>query len=182
MAAIRTARESRTVFLSVLGNSWFWFYGALVLAQLPLFVKSVLNGSEEVVTLLLFVFSAGVGIGSLLCEKLSSGKVEIGLDAVRLDRPHRIRAGSRLRITAVAGRSDLRCAGIPESARCLGAFSATSCSSVCSAAFFIVPLYALIQQRSRPEAVSRVISATNIINALFMVAAALFGRSLYAMD
>jgi hypothetical protein len=79
LAAIRAARESRTVFLSVLGNSWFWFYGALVLAQLPLFVKTVLNGSEEVVTLFLFVFSAGVGVGSLLCEKLSGGKVEIGL-------------------------------------------------------------------------------------------------------
>ena len=79
MASIRAARESRAVFLSVLGNSWFWFYGALVLAQLPLFVKEVVGGSQGVVTLFLFVFSAGVGVGSLLCEKLSGGKVEIGL-------------------------------------------------------------------------------------------------------
>src|SRR5262249_60435410 len=67
MGSIRAARESRAVFLSVLGNSWFWFYGALVLAQLPLFVKEVLGGSQEVVTLFLFVFSAGVGVGSLRC-------------------------------------------------------------------------------------------------------------------
>ena len=76
---IRAARESRAVFLSILGISWFWFYGALVLAQLPLFSKDVLGGSEQIVTLLLVVFSAGIGIGSLLCERLSGRKVEIGL-------------------------------------------------------------------------------------------------------
>src|SRR4029077_12329591 len=75
----RAARESRAVFLSILGISWFWFYGALVLAQLPLYSKDVLGGSEGVVTLLLVVFSAGVGVGSLLCERLSGHKVEIGL-------------------------------------------------------------------------------------------------------
>ena len=67
------------MFLSILGISWFWFYGALVLAQLPLYSKSVLGGSEQVVTLLLVIFSAGVGLGSLLCERLSGHKVEIGL-------------------------------------------------------------------------------------------------------
>ncbi|HEY8538625.1 MAG TPA: MFS transporter [Steroidobacteraceae bacterium] len=76
---IRAARESRTVFLSILGISWFWFYGALVLAQLPLYAKDELGGSEQVVTVMLILFSAGVGIGSLLCERLSGHKVEIGL-------------------------------------------------------------------------------------------------------
>ncbi|HEX3137968.1 MAG TPA: MFS transporter, partial [Casimicrobiaceae bacterium] len=76
---IRAARESRAVFQSILGISWFWFYGALVLAQLPLFAKNVLGGSEQIVTLLLVLFSAGIGVGSLLCERLSGRKVEIGL-------------------------------------------------------------------------------------------------------
>jgi predicted MFS family arabinose efflux permease len=67
------------VFQSILGISWFWFYGALVLAQLPLFAKNVLGGSEQIVTLLLVLFSAGIGVGSLLCERLSGRKVEIGL-------------------------------------------------------------------------------------------------------
>ena len=67
------------MFLSILGISWFWFYGAMVLAQLPLYSKDVLGGSEEVVTLMLVVFSAGIGVGSLLCERLSGRKVEIGL-------------------------------------------------------------------------------------------------------
>jgi 1-acyl-sn-glycerol-3-phosphate acyltransferase len=173
-SSIRAARESRTVFLSVLGNSWFWFYGAIVLAQLPLFVKTVLNGTEQVVTLFLVMFSAGVGIGSLLCERLSGGKVEIGL----------VPFGS-IGLTVFA--LDLA----------LGAPAAAPTQMLGAAAFlqepgswrllvdagligvfggiFIVPLYALMQQRSRPEAVSRVISANNIVNSLFIVAAALFG-------
>ena len=174
MAAIMAARESRTVLLSVLGNSWFWFYGALVLAQLPLFVKSVLGGSEEVVTLFLFVFSTGVGIGSLLCEKLSGGKVEIGLvpfgsiglTVFALDlalgspvSPAHEAFGARAFLTHAGALRMLADIGL------VGLFGGV----------FIVPLYAIIQQRSRPEAVSRVISATNIINALFMVAAAIFG-------
>src|SRR5690606_40828155 len=76
---IRAALESRVVFLSILGISWFWFYGALVLTQLPLYSKNVLGGSEELVTLLLVLFSVGVGTGSLLCERLSGKQVEIGL-------------------------------------------------------------------------------------------------------
>ena len=174
MAAIHAARESRTVFLAVLGNSWFWFYGALVLAQLPLFVKTVLGGSEEVVTLFLFVFSAGVGVGSLLCEKMSGGKVEIGL----------VPFGS-IGLTVFA--LDLALGSPAHAAQEL--FGASAFLTHPGAwrmlvdiglvgvfgGIFIVPLYALIQQRSRPEVVSRVVSATNIINALFMVAASIFG-------
>jgi 1-acyl-sn-glycerol-3-phosphate acyltransferase len=176
LEAVRTARESRTVFLSVLGNSWFWFYGALVLAQLPLFVKTVLGGSEQVVTVFLFVFSAGVGIGSLLCEKLSGGKVEIGL----------VPFGS-IGLTVFALDLALGAPKIPaQEVLSAQAFLAQDGSwrmlmdiglVGVFGGIFIVPLYALIQQRSRPEAVSRVISATNIINALFMVAAALFGAT-----
>jgi 1-acyl-sn-glycerol-3-phosphate acyltransferase len=174
--SIRAARESRTVFLSLLGNSWFWFYGALVLAQLPLFVKTILNGTEEVVTLFLVVFSAGVGIGSLLCEKLSGRKVEIGL----------VPFGS-IGLTVFA--LDLAFASPAHpAAQTLGAgafWHAPGSWRLLSDAgligvfggIFIVPLYALMQQRSRPEVVSRVISAANILNALFMVAAALFGAA-----
>ena len=73
------SRQNRTVFLSMLGNSWFWFYGALVLSQFPLYAKDYLHGDHSVFVLLLTVFSLGIGTGSLLCEKLSGRKVEIGL-------------------------------------------------------------------------------------------------------
>src|SRR5258706_1734663 len=72
-------RANRTVFLSVLGISWFWFYGATLLAQFPNYCKDVLGGDEHVATVMLTTFSVGVGAGSLLCERLSGPKVEIGL-------------------------------------------------------------------------------------------------------
>ena len=173
-ASIHAARESRTVFLSLMGNSWFWFYGALVLAQLPLFVKTVVNGTEQVVTLFLVVFSAGVGIGSLLCEKLSGRKVEIGLVpfgsigltvfAIDMALASPVHPAAQA-LDAAAFLHQPGSWRLLSDAGLIGVFGG----------IFIVPLYALMQQRSRPEVVSRVISANNIINALFMVAAALFG-------
>ena len=76
---IAFARQNRTVFLSILGISWFWLYGALFLAQFPAYAKNVLGGSEAVVTLLLAIFTVGIGIGSMLCELLSRRAVEIGV-------------------------------------------------------------------------------------------------------
>lgn len=164
------------MFLSILGISWFWFYGAILLAQLPLYSKNVLGGSEAVVTLLLVVFSLGVGIGSLLCERLSGHKVEVGL----------VPFGS-LGLTAFA--VDLYFAtpaATPGAASSAAAFLGTSGSwrvlfdLGCIGIFgglFIVPLYALVQQRSRRAVMSRVIGANSIANALFMVAAAGFGAA-----
>ncbi len=63
----------------MLGISWFWFYGATYLTQFANFTKDVLGGDEHVATLLLAIFSIGIGMGSLLCERLSGHKVEIGL-------------------------------------------------------------------------------------------------------
>ncbi|MGH8773094.1 MAG: MFS transporter, partial [Burkholderiales bacterium] len=77
--SLKFARSNRTVFLSMLGISWFWFYGATFLAQFPNYAKDVLGGDEQVVTLMLVLFSIGIGAGSLLCERLSGRKVEIGL-------------------------------------------------------------------------------------------------------
>jgi hypothetical protein len=172
---IRAARESRTVFLSILGISWFWFYGALLLAQLPLYSKEVLGGSEQVVTLLLVVFSLGVGVGSLLCERLSGHKVEvglvpfgsIGLTVFAVDLYFATPAPSSAVLSAA---EFLR---LPGSWRVLidlgllGVFGG----------LFIVPLYALVQQRSRREVMSRVIGANSILNALFMVVAAGLGAA-----
>jgi 1-acyl-sn-glycerol-3-phosphate acyltransferase len=171
---ITAARESRTVFLSILGISWFWFYGALVLAQLPLYSKDILGGNEEVVTVLLVVFSAGIGIGSLLCERLSGHKVEIGLVpfgsigltifAVDLYFAAPVAFGSEL----LAPRAFLEQPGIWRVLLDLGLIGIFG-------GFFIVPLNALVQQRSRRAALSRVIGANSILNAAFMVVAALFG-------
>lgn len=168
---ISFSRQNRTVFLSMLGNSWFWFYGAMVLAQFPVYAKDYLHGNQLVFMLLLTVFSVGVGAGSLLCEKLSGRKVEIGLvpfgsiglsifgidlylaslsytNTVAVDVAGFLAQDGALRILA-----DIVL---------LGVFGG----------FYIVPLFALIQTRCDPKHVSRTIAGTNILNALFMVASA----------
>ena len=151
------ARRNRTVFLSVLGISWFWFYGSLVVTQFPNLAKHVLGGSEHVVTELLIVFSVGVGAGSLLCERLSGHKVEIGL----------VPFGS-LGLTLFGLELGAAAAG--------GVLGPRLLFDLFGLGFFgglyIVPLYALIQTRSEISHRSRIIAANNILNALFMVAAA----------
>jgi 1-acyl-sn-glycerol-3-phosphate acyltransferase len=170
-ANMRLATRDRTVFHSILGVSWFWFYGALFLSQLPNYSRVSLGGNEHVVTLLLALFSVGVATGSLLCERLSGHKVEIGL----------VPFGSiGLSVFAI----DLFFATPGSVAQPgIGAFAFLAQAGAWRVAldlfmigvfggFYIVPLYAQIQTRSDPSHRSRIIAANNILNALFMVAAA----------
>ena len=164
-------KTNRTVFLSVLGISWFWFYGATFLAQLPTYTRTYLGGDESVVTLMLTVFSLGVGAGSLLCERMSGRKVEIGLvpfgsiglTVFGLDlyfaRPE------EALVTGLGWREFLQ---QPGSTRVVADLLLTGLFG----GFYIVPLYALIQSRSEPSHRSRIIAGNNILNALFMVASA----------
>ena len=178
-ANLRVAFESRVVFLSLLGISWFWFYGALVLAQLPLYAKDVLGGDEQVVTVMLVIFSLGIGLGSLLCERLSGHKVEIGL----------VPFGSiGLTVFAVDLYFASPSAASAEPLGALGFLAQPYAWRVLLdlgligifGGFFIVPLYALVQQRTPRGKTSRVISANNILNAVFIVAAALLGAGFLA--
>ncbi len=165
--------QNFTVFQSVLGISWFWFLGSVYLAQLPNFTKLTLGGDEHVVTLLLTLFAIGIGVGSLLCERLSGRMVEIGLvpfgsiglTVFGIDlffaTPASVPQGELLGVLAFLAQ--------PGSWRVImdvvliGVFGG----------IYIVPLYAMVQQRSAPSHLSRVIAGNNIINAVFMVAAAL---------
>jgi len=164
-------KANRVVFLSCLGISWFWFFGATFMTQLPNYTKDFLGGSSQVVTLVLTIFSLGVGAGSLLCERLSGRRVEIGLvpfGAIGLTlfgvdlyfaKPD---AATALGVGAV---EFLRASGglrVALDLFLIGVFGG----------FYIVPLFALVQLRSTPEFRSRIIAGNNILNALFMVAAA----------
>ena len=178
---LRFARGNRTVWLSLLGISWFWFYGATILAQFPTYAKEVLHGDESVFILLLTVFSFGIGLGSLLCEKLSSGRVEIGLVPFGAIGLTVFGVDFYLFNVGLAPSSEtidfVRFLGIPAYWRgladivLLGLFGG----------FYIVPLYALIQTRSEKSHQSRIIAANNILNALFMVASAGVSMLLFAM-
>ena len=171
-ANFQFTRQNRTVFLSVLGISWFWFYGATLLAQFPNYCKDVLGGDEHVATVMLTTFSIGVGAGSLLCERLSGHKVEIGL----------VPFGS-IGLTLFA--LDLFFASpsaLPTHAVGAAEFLAQSASwrilfdlvmIGMFGGFYIVPLYALIQSRAERSHQSRIIAGNNILNALFMVGSAL---------
>ncbi|MEX1267077.1 MAG: MFS transporter [Woeseia sp.] len=166
------ARRDRSVFLSVLGISWFWFFGSALTLQIPAYSLSILNANEEITTILLVAFSVGVGIGSLLCEKMSGRRIElglvpfgsIGLSVFAIDLYFAQPAVSVVSVSTV-GEFLAR----PGSWRVLadlallGAFGG----------FYSVPLYAMIQDRAERQQLSRIIAANNIINAIFMVAAAL---------
>ena len=166
------ARQKKSVFLSILGISWFWFYGSALTLQVPAYTLVVLNGTEEVTTILLVSFAVGVGIGALLCEKMSGGRVElglvpfgsIGLSLFAIDLYFAQPVTNPVAVETVSA-----FLARPGSWRVLidlaflGAFGG----------FYSVPLYALVQERSDRKQMSRIIAANNIINALFMVGASI---------
>ena len=170
---LRDAHQNRTVFYSIMGISWFWFIGITYVTQLPNYVRYELGGNEQVYILLLAMFSIGIGAGSFLCERLSGRIVEIGLvplgalgltlfgadiyfsqsltpDQSLFGPMTFIRDGSNVRVMI-----DIVMLGV-------------------SGGIYIVPLYALVQQRSELKKRSRIIAANNVLNALFMVVAALY--------
>ncbi len=163
--------QNRTVFLSMLGNSWFWFYGAMILAQFPLYAKNYLHGDYSVFVALLTVFSIGVGTGSLLCEKLSGHKVEIGL--VPFGSIGLSLFGIELYFASVAYTSTaaVDMVGLLHTPGALRILFDIAMLGVFGG-LFIVPLFALIQTRCDPKHLSRTIGGMNILNALFMIAAA----------
>ena len=173
---VRFLNHKRVVLNSVLGISWFWFFGATFLVQIPSYSQNVLGGNEDVMSVLLAMFIIGISAGSLLCEKLSGRQVEIGL----------VPFGA---IGLTLFGLDLYFAS-PKIAlfdTTLGTFFSTGGNWRVSfdllmigvfGGFYIVPLYALVQQRSEPSHRSRVIAGNNILNALFMVVAAIFAMLL----
>ena len=169
---LRLAHGNLVVFRSLLGISWMWFFGAVFLAEFPSFAKEVLHGDEHVASLLLVVFSVGIGIGSLLCEMLSRRHVEIGLvplgaigmSVFAIDLYFASRSLPPLPATRSRRSSPSRRTG-----GCMADLALLSLF----AGLYSVPMYALIQMRSQPSHRARIIAANNILNALFMIASAL---------
>ena len=162
-----------SVSRSLIGNSWFWFLGATYLTQIPAYSKDLLHGDETVVTLILTVFSVGIALGSLLCERLSGHKVEIGL----------VPFGS-FGLTLFGLLLWWHSGGFPQGATphdWLGLLNIGQAWWILASVlgigvfggFYIVPLYALIQSRTAEQERARVVAANNILNALFMVTSAL---------
>ena len=177
---LKLAHQQPVVFRSLLGISWMWFFGAVFLSQFPSFAKDVLHGNEQVASLLLVVFSIGIGTGSLLCEMMSRRQVEIGLVPL---------GAIGMSVFAI----DLYFAsrGLVQPSSPLGAKEFLNVSAnwrvlvdllllSLFAGLYSVPMYALIQMRSQPTHRARVIAANNILNALFMIVSAVLAGGLLA--
>lgn len=176
-ANVQVARRDRSVFLSILGISWLWFFGAVFLTQFPQFAQKTLGGDPAVATLLLAVFSLGIGLGSVLCERMSRHQVEIGLvpfgsigmTLFTVDLFFAVRglpfAPEQTLAQFVAHAAHWR---VLADLFLLAAFSG----------FYSVPLYALIQTRCAPTHRARIIASNNILNAVFLILAAAFAAAL----
>ncbi|UPG90438.1 MFS transporter [Luteibacter aegosomaticola] len=177
---LKLTHEDRAVFNAVLGISWFWFFGTVMIAQLPNYTRHVLGGDGSVNTLVLTLFSLGTGVGSLLCEKLSRKRVEIGLvpmGAFGLTVFAIDLYFARPAVTAGASLTWSAFLSVPGAWRAamdltlIGAF----------AGFYVVPLFAFVQSRAPRDRLSRIIAGNNIVNALLICIASGFGIGLTAM-
>jgi 1-acyl-sn-glycerol-3-phosphate acyltransferase len=178
-ANLKIAHGNAAVFNSIIGISWLWFFGSIFLTSFTPYARTNLGGNEAVVTFLLAVFSIGIGVGSLACEKLSGRRVEIGL----------VPFGS-IGMTVFA--IDLYFASAafaPMTDGTLGQFLSRQGAwrivldltlLAMFSGLYSVPLYALIQTRADRARVARIVAANNILNAVFMVVASLAATALLA--
>jgi acyl-[acyl-carrier-protein]-phospholipid O-acyltransferase / long-chain-fatty-acid--[acyl-carrier-protein] ligase len=177
---ISHAGRSRTLFLTILGLSWFWLVGATFLSQFPTLANAVLGADESVVTLFLVAFSVGIAIGSLACNMLLQGEVSaryVPLAAIAMTvfiadlcLALQGRAPGETTIDASAFLST------PGNWRIL----VDLIGMAIAGGLYSVPLFAVLQARSEPEHRSRNIAANNILNALFMVVGAIWAALMLA--
>ncbi|HEX7156293.1 MAG TPA: MFS transporter [Burkholderiaceae bacterium] len=170
---LRLARAEPTVFVSLLGISWLWFYGVLFLTQFPPFARDVLGGGPGVANLLLAMFTCGTAVGALGCDRLSRHRIELGLVPLGvlgmtlfgIDLYFAIPPAPADRLQTVAQ--------FLSHARHWRVLADLFLLSIC-AGIYSVPLYALIQTRCPETHRARIIAANNILNALFMILASGF--------
>ena len=171
------ARANPKVFRTLLGISWMWFFGAVFLSQFPSFAKEVLHGDAQVASLLLVLFSVGIGAGSLLCEVLSRGRVEIGLSPLGAIGMTLFAVDLYIASTALPA-SELMDIQTFVSQSVHWRLMADLLLLSLFTGIYSVPMYALIQIDSKATEVARIIAANNIINALFMIASALIAGAM----
>ena len=177
VATVRYLYSLPFLFFVILGNSWFWFYGATFLTQTPEFSKVILHGDESVVIFLLTLFSVGVSIGSLLCKTFTKNQVSLrllpfgiaGLSIFAIDLYFSL-SGLNINVDneTLLGISDLF--GINGSWRVFADLFFLGFSG----GLYIVPLYASMQAYAPKSHRARIIGANNIFNAIFMVTSAIF--------
>jgi acyl-[acyl-carrier-protein]-phospholipid O-acyltransferase/long-chain-fatty-acid--[acyl-carrier-protein] ligase len=180
---VRLASKRRSVFLSILGISWFWLVGATFLSQFPNFTREVLGADETVVTLFMVVFSIGIAIGSLWCNRLLDGEISaryvpfgaLGLTLFTLDLYF---ATEGLRPPTGTLTDAAAFVGQAANWRILADLVLIA---ICGG-LYTVPLYAILQHDSEETERARIIAGNNILNALFMVVGAVAATAMLAAD
>jgi acyl-[acyl-carrier-protein]-phospholipid O-acyltransferase / long-chain-fatty-acid--[acyl-carrier-protein] ligase len=173
----------RALFKTSLINSWFYFVAITFALLLAPYAESI-GANEEVGTLLLTSFTVGIGVGTVTCGALMKGQVStravpwcaLGMSLFIFDftffsppaLPHP--PGSLLTLPAFLAATP----GWPRMVFDL--FMVAFCGGM-----FIVPLYAALQWQSPPDARAQVMACNNVINAFFMVGAAVMALSLFAL-
>jgi len=168
------AREVKSVWMCVLGISWFWFLGAAYTTQLKVYVDDYLLGTDGLYAVLLGTFSIGIGLGSFLCEKLSGKRVELGLVPLGSIGLSVFGVDLFFSYAGLQGNGQVDIAGFLQQAGGYRVLMDLLGIGVFGG-FYIVPLFAFIQHRSNPKHLSRIIAANNILNALLMVGSAVAG-------
>ncbi|MEY4584248.1 MAG: hypothetical protein RJB10_745 [Pseudomonadota bacterium] len=177
---LKLARTNIVVFRSLLGISWMWFFGAVFLGQFPSFAKEVLHGDSNVASLLLVVFSVGIGVGSLMCEMLSKRHVEIGLVPLGAIGMSIFAIDLYFASRALPSASEMGVAEFVAQAKHWRVMIDLGLLAL-FAGLYSVPMYALIQLRSPASHRARIIAANNILNALFMIASSILAGAMLAL-
>lgn len=168
-------KQQKLTFV-IMAISYFWFYGAIYLTQLPAYVKYHLSASSNVYSLLLILFAAGIGIGSLssrrFVQSFSLKHISLfGLIGL-------IVFGMGLSFFSANTQSELLNLTPFITHLKYQLLSLTILAIGVSGGFFIVPLYTLLQLKSNDNNRSNIIAANNFINALLMIASAIFAIAL----
>jgi len=169
---IKTSAKNRSVFLSILGISWFWFFGSTILSLFPPYARTILAADEHVVTLFLSTFSVGIAVGSFFCEKMSRERLELGLVPLgSVGMTVLLATLYFLPTPPLSGEAFMGVSAFLQTREgiliTLNLFALSLFTG-----FYIVPLNTLVQVRAEATHRSRIIAGNNILNALFMVAAA----------
>jgi len=168
------AREVKSVWMCVLGISWFWFLGAAYTTQLKVYVDDYLLGTDGLYAVLLGTFSIGIGLGSFLCEKLSGKRVELGLVPLGSIGLSVFGVDLFFSYAGLEGNGQVDIAGFLQQAGGYRVLMDLLGIGVFGG-FYIVPLFSFVQHRSNPKHLARIIAANNILNALLMVGSAVAG-------
>jgi MFS family permease len=174
IALVNATLHIPRLFLAIASISFFWMMGAILAAQFPPLVKNVFNANEQVATLFLAIFSVGVGLGSVLINRLLKGRVAAVYSpaaaiAMGLFVCH-LYYNARGWPAAAGELIDVRTFILNPKADwvMIDLFGVAL-----SGGMFVVPLYAFLTTTVPKSETARTVAANNIVNSGAMVLAAL---------